>query len=135
MADDCQYYVLLYVATERALNYLRTELEPRFAALGKRPPIAIAIYVLSGDTAVSEDDPRDTEFLKLVNGNDYYRSRPMDSHELKGGTTDMKQGYAGCGLPVVLVHNTPNNSIYLLWANETNSVRGLFPRVIRHKDP
>jgi len=135
-SPDCQYFILLYVATERALGYLQKELDARFQARGMKAPIPIAIYTLAEETAISLSDPRDVDFLKLVLGDDYYRSRPMDSHELKGKTTDMKSGYAGCGLPVVLVHNTPNNSIYLLWANEpgTDSVRGLFPRVTRHKD-
>jgi hypothetical protein len=29
----------------------------------------------------------------------------------------MKYGYANCALPLVLEHNTPNNSISLLWAD------------------
>jgi hypothetical protein len=48
----------------------------------------------------------------------------------------MKYGYANCALPVVLEHNTPNNSIPLLWA-ETEGKSGvkmhpLFFRRDRH---
>jgi len=34
---------------------------------------------------------------------------------------------------VVLSHNTPNNSIYPLWA-ESAKLEPLFPRVSRHKE-
>lgn len=134
-ANGCQYYILFYIATEHALSYLANELEPSFRRRGLNSPIPVAIYTLSEEAVVVADSkPVDEKFLALVDGPDYYRERPMDSHELKGKTADMKRGYAGCSLPVILVHNTPNNSLYLLWANEENSVRGLFPRVTRHKD-
>ncbi|WP_017996757.1 phosphoribosyltransferase-like protein [Rhizobium leguminosarum] len=131
---DCQFYLILYVATQRSLDYLQTELTPYFESMGRRPPIPIAVYTLAEETVVEADQEFDQAFMNLVLGDKYYRERPMDSHELKGKTTDMKLGYAGCSLPVVLVHNTPNNSLYLLWANEPKSVRGLFPRITRHKD-
>lgn len=133
-SSDCEFYLILYVATQRSLDYLRDQLTPYFQSIGRRPPVPIAIYTLSDETAADPSRDPDDAFMKLVLGDEYYRRREMDSHELKGGTTDMKRGYAGCSLPVVLVHNTPNNSLYVLWANEPESVRGLFPRVTRHKD-
>jgi hypothetical protein len=36
-------------------------------------------------------------------------------------------------LSLVLAHNTPNNSIGLLWA-EGPKMTPLFPRITRHKD-
>jgi hypothetical protein len=33
----------------------------------------------------------------------------------------------------VMHHNTPNNSIALLWSYDDTEARGLFPRVRRHK--
>jgi hypothetical protein len=47
---------------------------------------------------------------------------------------DVAYGYKQCGLPIVLDHNTPNNSIALLWAEGRNReiMRGLFPRKQRH---
>lgn len=50
--------------------------------------------------------------------------------------SDMKLGYAKCALPLILEHNTPNNSIPLLWA-ETSGSHGhkmspLFRRRDRH---
>lgn len=45
-------------------------------------------------------------------------------------------GYANAGLPLVLSHNTPNNSISVLWADSEGrgglERRALFPRYERH---
>jgi hypothetical protein len=46
-------------------------------------------------------------------------------------------GYSDCALPLVLSHNTPNNSVSLLWADTTQEEGGLdrkaiFPRYERH---
>lgn len=65
----------------------------------------------------------------------YYQKRMGDEH-----TKDVTFGYKACGLPVVLHHNTPNNSLYILWnrravkANESSaSFEPLFKRIERHK--
>lgn len=44
----------------------------------------------------------------------------------------VKFGFDSCGLPLVLHHNTPNNSIYLLWARKSENFRPLFVRYERH---
>ena len=61
----------------------------------------------------------------------YDTANETDSTRLGG--TDLRYGFNGNGLPLVLSHNTPNNSIGLLWAEGT-IMRPLFPRVSRHKD-
>ncbi|WP_262267345.1 MULTISPECIES: phosphoribosyltransferase-like protein [Microvirga] len=135
VTPDREIHIILYIATTGALVHIGDHLA-RFAAENPVGPVpkAAAVYTLSGQVAVSDQHPEDAEFLRLIRGEGYYRTRPMDSHEKKGRTDDMRLGYAGCALPVVLVHNTPNNSVYLLWANEPEAVHGLFPRVTRHKD-
>ena len=60
----------------------------------------------------------------------------LKQHCDETGQKDMKLGYANCALPLVLEHNTPNNSIPLLWAETTckqgHSMRPLFRRRDRH---
>lgn len=73
-----------------------------------------------------DNDP----FVALIEK--YYDPTMEDEHTKKGGT-DLKFGFAAGGLPLVLSHNTPNNSLFLLWAEERSSVRALFPRVSRHR--
>jgi hypothetical protein len=59
------------------------------------------------------------------------------------GGTDASLGFSGCALPLVLEHNTPNNSVALLWADtpgndgsdgmpQRHAMRPLFRRRQRH---
>jgi hypothetical protein len=57
--------------------------------------------------------------------------------------SDIALGYKQCGLPLVLDHNTPNNSVATLWARsdpkaekyeKNNHMSPLFPRRQRHSD-
>lgn len=60
----------------------------------------------------------------------------LEKHCREAGQTDMRYGYADCALPLILEHNTPNNSIPLLWAEteggEGEPMRSLFLRRDRH---
>lgn len=126
--------VVLYVATKAAVDYISRELADYCAEQSISVPDITAVYELSADMAL--DSARDGDFLALIDGDSYYRTRPLDEHEAKGGTDTVKRGFAACALPLVLAHNCPNNSIYLLWADplEKGSVRGLFPRIVRHRE-
>jgi hypothetical protein len=61
----------------------------------------------------------------------------LKKHCDEAGQDDMRRGYADCALPLVLEHNTPNNSIPLLWAETDgqdgqHAMRPLFRRRDRH---
>jgi len=47
--------------------------------------------------------------------------RKQEKHLKESGITTVRFGYAGCALPLILDHNTPNNSIPLLWAETSAS--------------
>ncbi len=68
---------------------------------------------------------------------DYYDDAIEDEHMKKGGD-NARFGFGQCGLPLVLEHNTPNNSLALLWAETAgdggkHSMRPLFRRQQRHR--
>ncbi|WP_036279994.1 hypothetical protein [Methylocystis sp. ATCC 49242] len=131
---EIKMHIVLYVATKAAVGYISEELADYCAEQSIPVPDITAVYELSPGMAL--DYARDGDFLKLIDGDSYYRTRPLDEHEAKGGTDTMKRGFAACALPLVLAHNCPNNSIYLLWADplEKGSARGLFPRIVRHRE-
>jgi hypothetical protein len=75
-----------------------------------------------------------SEFGELIQT--YYDDSIEDEHMRKGGE-DARHGFGKCGLPLVLEHNTPNNSIALLWAETSgeggaHAMRPLFRRRQRH---
>jgi hypothetical protein len=127
-------HIVLYVATKGAVDYISGELAKYCGEQSIPMPDISAVYELAPDMALNSG--RDGGFLELVDSDCYYRTRPLDEHELKGGTDTVKRGFAGGGLPLVLAHNCPNNSIYLLWADplEKGSARGLFHRIVRHRE-
>lgn len=75
------------------------------------------------------------DFIKLTQR--YYNPAIETKHTNVGGVCHMGLGYGGCALPLVLEHNTPNNSIALLWAESDGdsgspAMRPLFHRRERH---
>lgn len=126
-AGDLEVLSVLYVATTRALDHLRKGV----AALEHNAPgswSVQAVQELGDDIVLARGAP--SELAELIER--CYDPAIYTEHMEKGGA-DGRWGFADCGLPVVLAHNTPNNSLALIWA-ETDNVRALFPRVTRHRD-
>ena len=76
----------------------------------------------------------DADFLDLARR--HFDKSLITKHTSKGGSDRLWLGYAECHLPVVLDHNTPNNSFPLLWAQTIGvdgaAMRPLFRRRQRH---
>jgi hypothetical protein len=94
-------------------------------------------YVLPADLPLTRTstDP----FRQLVE--DYYDPSLENRHSAISGVESMMFGYKECGLPLVFEHNTPNNSLPLLWAETSgdatknvHSMRALFRRRQRHSE-
>ena len=124
---DVQVIVLLYVATEHARDYLAAKSS---AVWGAGTCTVEVVQLIPENIRLAESTGG--TFCDLIR--DYYDHTVFDSHFEKGETEDARYGYAGGGLPFVLHHNSPNNSIALLWSYEDRDMRGLFPRVQRHKE-
>lgn len=133
-ADTLHVCVLFYVATSDAIHRLADEFASGLLEIfPKATHDVIAVQTLVDASHLSPGG--DTEFLALVDSDAYYSPAVYDAHMAKG-KGDGRRGFDEGLLPVVLTHNTPNNSVLLLWANPIelgSEVRGLFPRVSRHR--
>lgn len=129
--DKLEVIILLYMATEQALIHLR---EASQATWGAKKVLCTveAVQLLPKDMRLVHGDGN--PIGPLIDHENYYDPAIHDEHFAKGGTTNARYGYAACGLPLVLCHNTPNNSIALLMSYEDKRFRGLFPRIQRHKE-
>ena len=95
--------------------------------------------VLPEELPLSAVSDCDKAFIRLTER--YYDPIIRTKHTDVGGVSHMGLGYGGGALPLVFEHNTPNNSVALLWA-ETNGgdrqgisappMRPLFRRRQRH---
>ena len=120
-------FILLYMATEQAIKHL---CQCSATLMDGVTTTIEVVQRLPDHLRVTPNDSR--ELGKIIDR--YYDHDIHDAHMKRGGTTDSKYGFAECGLPLVLHHNTPNNAIALLWSYEDKKVRGLFPRIRRHKE-
>ena len=83
------------------------------------------------------DETRDKEILALAD-NHYDPSIEILKHLIPSGVDNLRRGYGGCALPIVLEHNTPNNSMPIIWSesdgvNGKHKMRPLFRRHQRHE--
>ena len=120
--------IVLYVAADQACQYIEERLKTLTFSKGE---IRFTVVHKLGAGA-RLDDVADAAILDLVRQDRYFDDSVDDEHAKVGGTSK-RYGYAEGRLPLVLGHNTPNNSIFLLWAEDMQRVRGLFPRVSRHR--
>ena len=125
--SEIHIVVLLYMATHRAKEYLSREVPKLFNAAGIGSRVFVVNEFPESLTVRAGQHPDLDNIIEK-----YYDKTNEDSSTEIGGT-DLKYGFSGCGLPLVLSHNTPNNSIGLLWARGPKMIP-LFPRVTRHKD-
>lgn len=122
VSDDVRVSVLLYVASEQALTHVRDSMHE--AGLDWEVRV---IQEIAGSYRVDATDPDMRQLCEQ-----YYDPVLYDEH--KGHAT---LGFRQAALPLVLCHNTPNDSVCLLWADTTDRpnsrrVRALFPRYERH---
>jgi hypothetical protein len=120
--------VCIYVASDQAIRHLRDHLTSFSFGMGTIE--LCVVYALPPETKL--DDTNDARFLRLARDDRYFDRTADDEHGQVGGTTT-RLGYADCRLPVVLSHNTPNNSVFILRGEYVHSFTGLFPRISRHK--
>lgn len=130
--EPLDIHVIFYVATEEALTKLHeniTEYQQEFPSYSFQINIhAMQILPTELKSKVTENKP----FMELLKK--YFDSEIIDTHYLMGKHDEPQLGFNECSLPLVLNHNTPNNSLPILWFPEDKSILGLFPRVTRHKD-
>jgi hypothetical protein len=139
LADGYSLHIHHYISSHQA----RKNLEDRLATAAcdwqekSFGPYSITEGLILPET-LPLSRPGDEPALNLCDKYyDHTLFRRLEKHCLEAGMTTMKLGYAYCALPVVLEHNTPNNSIPLLWAETTggenvHAMEPLFFRRDRH---
>ena len=130
--DYYEVYLLLYVATRQAIDHIEYWSERFTTEQGFKPLRLRVLCPIEKDAALaSRSDPA---LLSMLGKDAYYDKKASDRHIAIGGTQSAQFGFAACSLPLVLSHNTPNNSVYALWGPEDYRFFGLFPRVSRHRE-
>ena len=127
--NNVRVLVVLYIGSRQAIEHIEESLHNISFEKGTSVEIKV-VFELGHATRL---DPHDqVAFFGLLSKDEYFDERANDEHAAVGASS-MRFGFADGRLPLVLGHNTPNNSIYLLWAEDGHEVLGLFPRVSRHR--
>ena len=128
-----------YLGTKKIHDVLTARLDdlksldlfaPMFA--GGRPSINFGMLIQNADLVLPGND------LQIDSLLDKHFDPAIMTKHLQLGGEHVKHGFAGCGLPLIIEHNTPNNSLGILWAESpagsafSRKMRPLFRRRQRH---
>lgn len=129
-------HVIFYVATREALDSINEALNTFLENHPQKEQLTCdvtAVQII--EKQIAEKVKAQTQFIDLISKKEHFDESIVDSHYTKGKHDKPYLGFNECALPLILNHNTPNNSLPILWFPEdSNGVLGLFPRVTRHKD-
>jgi len=137
LAEDFRVCVHHYIATRAALDAARSldhRARSEMGAEGWFASVHFSAGLVLDDTSQINRDG-DADICALVDK--YYDAALENRHSAESGIRDMRFGYKACGLTLVLEHNTPNNTVPLIWAetdgeNGAHAMRPLFRRRSRH---
>lgn len=133
LSSDCILYAHHHLASDQAERTIRSRLSEFREGHPKFDYEATFSYVLP-ESIVICDQSQPEELIDLIKSS--YDTRIEDGHV----GNNVWFGYSECGLPLVLEHNTPNNSVALLWASspdkpeapDQHHMKPLFARRKRH---
>lgn len=129
LSSDAEVLILLYAASDQACDHVARSL-PLAGLANWSLKVVLKLPI---ETRL-ENGATDGAVLAL--SRKYYDQSVTDEHTAVGGG-GAAVGFNDCRLPLVFHHNTPNNSISLLWADTTDrrgdtGQRALFIRHERH---
>ena len=131
----CIHHYVASSAAKEAINQRLDRSATAFPEDWARETHASCGMLLPRELPIDSVSGRHAAFFRLTQA--YYDPTIETIHTGIGGVTHLGLGYGRCALPVVLEHNTPNNSIALLWAETDGTgvnpaMRPLFRRRHRH---
>lgn len=124
-ADDWELCIHHYIGSHAA-STIMVEREEEARSSLRSEGWASAVHFSFGTVLPAElpiDAPGNDfgDFIKLTNI--FYDPIIRTKHTDVGGKAHLGLGYGGCALPLILDHNTPNNSVALLWAETEGGER------------
>jgi hypothetical protein len=137
IASQCHVQIHHYLASSKAESTIKEALTAYQATISKFGFNTSYSWILSPSPYVVIGAGSDPDLIRWIDS--HYDPSIETTHNCKDGKP-IALGYKQCGLPIVLEHNTPNNTIALMWATSKNGstaphqMRPLFPRIDRHID-
>lgn len=127
-AKNLKVYIIIYLCTEQAQMAIESNFDKLEEKFEHRPEL-LTMHLIPDTFKL--DPVKDKEIYEICQKDEYYDKDIEDKHTGQGGS-DVKMGFGKCALPLILHHNTPNNSVPILWSYENLKFEGLFQRIPRH---
>lgn len=133
--EHLNIHIIFYIATRDALDTIKEALNVFIEKHPNKDKLTCSVDAVQViEKQISENVKNQTDFINLISQDKHFDKSIIDIHYKKGKCDHPYLGFNECALPIILNHNTPNNSLPILWFSEDSSSIGLFPRVTRHKD-
>ena len=131
--EKIQIDILFCIATEKARTNIKSNLDDYLKSVGWQDKVEFNIYIVQLlEDKLSNDIKKDNDLVKVLKKEKHFVEECVISKSYKVGKNDNPWlGFDECALPVVLAHNTPNNSLPIIW-QDAERFHGLFPRISRH---
>ena len=127
--ENLKICIILYIATKKAKEKIENELES--FAKSKKLDFKVIVIQEIDDSVTLTDEKLGRLAPRLE---EKFDSKILTEHYEKGETEKPYLGFDECGLPLVLSHNCPNNSLPIIWhETDDKEYRALFPRLQRFK--
>lgn len=134
-------HIVLYIATHDAVENIKSSISECLKENDWEVVCTVqAVQYVEGVKPDSDIEDLMKKDYVLHNNKDYETF--IDKHYRKGNVEKPYMGFNGCALPLVLYHNTPNNSFPVIWFGWSkkkaecldHKEEALFPRVTRHRE-
>lgn len=127
-------HLVLFVSTEKALQYVAENAGEYTQEIGANEITIECIQIVE---PINWEQNSQLKDLLTRNYKEYSEKSDctyVDEHFKVGEGQEPYLGFADGSFPLILYHNTPNNSLPVLWYSWGNMVNALFMRVTRHKE-
>lgn len=140
LTDNYEIHLYFLIATENALSYIKELLE-QFMQQNNNIKVKVdCIQKLYDDAKFTSHQEEDAKAMMAIISQKRYVNEPQLTDAYKNsyseGDDSYHLGYKQCALTVVLNHNTPNNSLPIIWQpkreDEKQPLYPLFYRITRH---
>jgi len=131
--DKIQIDILFCIATEKARANIKNNLDNYLKSVNWQYKVEFNIHIVQLlEDKLSNDIKNDKDLIEVLKKDKHFVRECVISKSYEVGKNDNPWlGFDECALPVVLAHNTPNNSLPIIW-QDAEKFHGLFPRISRH---
>jgi len=122
--ENLEIHILFYIATLDAIDNINEGIK-EWKIEHSTEFICTVDCLLPIDKTIKEKITSDVEIMDFISR--HFDNTVVDEHYKKGKHDLPFLGFNECGLPLVLNHNTPNNSIAVFWLPADKKYKGFRP--------